>query len=527
MKEGSCDFDVVVVGSGIGGSMAGTLLARKGHRVLLVDASEHPRFAIGESTIPHTSQLISILAAEHDVPELENLGLGSPGGLRSAVGNSCGVKRNFTFAYHRLDHSFDFRHGIQQGNVWRAENHFFRQDVDAYMFRTALGYGCQSLLRTRVEDFQFDSSSATLRLSGGKKVTARYVIDASGFRSKLAEVEGLREQPTTLQHHSRCIFTHMMNVKLFEECEPNPLSWRWSEGTLHHLFDRGWMWVIPFNNWEGSTNPLVSVGLTVDPRVYPTQEALSPEEEFTQFLERLPSAKKQFESAIAVRPWTRTGRLQYSSTRTVGPRYCLLSHAAGFVDPLYARGLINTVEVISNLVPRLDQALRDDDLSADRFSHVDYVHKRGLSYADRLIHGSYQSWRDFDVWNLWMRVWAIGTLEAEILLASRYRPEMKEISRSPNNPVFSEHEGLEYRTFFERCCRVIEKYARDEMSTKDTVQTLQKALDAYGIVLPMPDSCEGQDWAFKSPDCRDFFFGDPKLHARWVARETDPHLRVG
>ena len=72
------------------------------------------------------------------------------------------------------------------------------------------------------------------------------------------------------------------------------------------------MWVIPFNNWEGSTNPLVSVGLTLDPRVYPEPEGVSAAAEFAEFMLHLPSANRQFKNAKAVREWVRTGRLVVS-----------------------------------------------------------------------------------------------------------------------------------------------------------------------------------------------------------------------
>ncbi|RDJ93151.1 ABC transporter permease subunit, partial [Lacticaseibacillus rhamnosus] len=45
-------------------------------------------------------------------------------------------------------------------------------------------------------------------------------------------------------------------------------------------------------------NPLISVGLTIDPRRYPRSGP--PEKEFQQFLERFPSVAEQFADARAV-----------------------------------------------------------------------------------------------------------------------------------------------------------------------------------------------------------------------------------
>src|SRR5688572_2739558 len=47
-------FDVVVIGGGPGGSTAGALIAKQGHRVLLVEREKFPRYQIGESLLPST-----------------------------------------------------------------------------------------------------------------------------------------------------------------------------------------------------------------------------------------------------------------------------------------------------------------------------------------------------------------------------------------------------------------------------------------------------------------------------------------
>ena len=58
IDEGGPDrVDGVILGSGFGGAVLATLLARHDVSVLVIDAGVHPRFAVGESTIPHTSLL--------------------------------------------------------------------------------------------------------------------------------------------------------------------------------------------------------------------------------------------------------------------------------------------------------------------------------------------------------------------------------------------------------------------------------------------------------------------------------------
>ena len=330
----------------------------KGVSVLLLDGETHPRFAVGESTIPHTSLLISLLAEKYGMPELEHTVL--PDRLADHVCTTCGVKRTFGFAYHRPGETYDRREGLQFGTSAKDEHHWFRQDIDSYLFHLAVHYGAVPRQRTqKSRSLEIDRQGVRLELSNGEKVHARYLIDGTGYRSVVAERYDLREKPTRFKHHSRSLFTHMVDVPPFDE-EQNPLSVSWHQSTLHHCFERGWFWVIPFNNHERSTNPLISIGLTLDPRRYPKSNQ-TPEDEFDQFLRKFPSVAEQFAKAKAVRPWVSTDRLQYSSKQTVGYRWCMMSHAAGAVDPLFSRGMINTIEVIHALLDPLLNALAEDD----------------------------------------------------------------------------------------------------------------------------------------------------------------------
>jgi len=343
----SNDFDVVIIGSGLSGAMLAAILAKHGVDVVLIDSGTHPRFAVGESTIPHMSLLLSVLAERYGVPEIEHLAY--PDRVAQSVCSTCGIKRAFGFAYHRPGKIYDPTEGVQFGTGSKDENHFFRQDIDAFLFHTALHYGAAARQNTVVTAVEIDEGGVTIRTADGQEIHARYVVDAAGHKSVLGRFFGLEETPTRFKHHSRSIFTHMIDVPPFDE-SGNPMTVSWHQSTLHHVFERGWFWVIPFNNRDGSTNPLISVGLTVDPRRYP-KPSIAPDREFQQFLSLFPSVARQFADAKSVRPWVSTGRLQYSTTRCVGYRYCLMSHAAGFIDPLFSRGMINTVEVIYALLP--------------------------------------------------------------------------------------------------------------------------------------------------------------------------------
>lgn len=55
-------YDVAIIGSGIGGSTLASQDARQGLSVLVFDGGTHPKFAVGESMILETSEMMRALA---------------------------------------------------------------------------------------------------------------------------------------------------------------------------------------------------------------------------------------------------------------------------------------------------------------------------------------------------------------------------------------------------------------------------------------------------------------------------------
>jgi FADH2 O2-dependent halogenase len=56
---------------------------------------------------------------------------------------------------------------------------------------------------------------------------------------------------------------------MFSKEELPGMKHMWHDGTLHHIFDGGWFWIIPFDNHKKSQNSLCSIGLMLDCRKYP------------------------------------------------------------------------------------------------------------------------------------------------------------------------------------------------------------------------------------------------------------------
>lgn len=415
-----CRYDVAIIGSGIAGSALGAILARQGLQVVIFEAQSHPKFAIGESMILETSESLRAMAERFDVPELAYL---SSEHYFAHVGGSHGVKRHFSYLHHLPGQSQQVAHSLQAiipKEPHGHELHLFRQDSDSFMVVTAIAYGATVLQNTPVKDIDLAEGGGTVVTAQGDRYQASYVVDAGGFRSLLADKFNLRH--TALQTHSRALFTHMVGVPDYHERGASQkrygMPFSLAEGTLHHIFPGGWLWVIPFNNHPQSTNPLCSVGLMLDPRIHPVQEDLSPQEEFQRFIAQFPSIQEHLRGARAVRSWTRTGRIQYGSTQVVGERWSLLGHAAGFIDPLFSKGLYVSLMSTAVLADLLLDAHRDGDYSAARFQPLERLTQNFVRSNDRLIANSYKSFSNYKLWDVYSVMWLLGAYTEYVKLLS-------------------------------------------------------------------------------------------------------------
>ena len=292
-----------------------------------------------------------------------------------------------------------------------SESHLFRPDVDQYMVKVAISYGAVYQELTEVQEIEFLEDDVEIQTKEGEKYHGRFLVDASGYQSLIAQKLNLRESPTRLRTNSRAIFTHVTGLRPYDLCVPPEdlpgLSCTWHEGTLHHVFDGGWIWVIPFDNHHLAPSNLCSIGLMLDRDKFPKREDISPEQEFQAIIAGFPSIAAHLQGIKPVRKWISTDRIQYSSTNAVGPRYALLSHAYSFIDPIYSRGLISTFETIYSLASRLIPALKDDDFSLERFAPVERLLAERTDLNDRILYNTYRSMSHFALWNAMTQLWLI------------------------------------------------------------------------------------------------------------------------
>ena len=413
-------YELAIVGGGIAGCMLAAAMARNGVKVVILESSTYPKFAIGESMILETSELMRSLALVFDVPELEHFSYvpHQPGEPSSAA---------------------DIVQAVIPERPYGHELHLHRQDSDYYFAAVAVRYGAELRQNTSVTDIQVSAAGVGLTTASGEVVHADYVVDASGFRSILAQQHKLRD--TDLKTHTRGLFTHMTGVRSFHDAKASPgelcIPYSLAEGTLHHVFEGGWLWVIPFNNHKASSNELCSVGLLLDPRIHGPVPDCSPQEEFDRFIARFPDVAAHLQGGRAVRDWVRAERLQYTSSEVVGDRFCLLGHAAGFIDPLFSKGLHTSLAAVLNFGRNFLLQRKSQDYSREKFLCVEQQTLNYVAANDVLVANAIKSFARAELWRVYSVIWILGAYLELVRLTSYRQSLLKHCSSTKERLEFS------------------------------------------------------------------------------------------
>jgi len=404
-------YDVVVIGSGIAGSSAALVLSRAGLKTLVVEHKNHPRFAIGESTIPTTTLLLRYLARTYNVPELEHichyLGLRE----RDLV---AWPKQGFWYGLHQEGRHLEKRHELMFETLplpAGPDVHMLRADVDAYLVAALPAYGVDYWDHTKVVGYEPQADDGVLlsleRADGPRTVRARLVVDASGHASFFAYKFHLRDDPPRLHTNTRTIFSHFENVRDLDDSlggTNETFRFRRTAGTMHHCFPGGWIWVIPFDTG------ITSVGFVLNRDAYPLDPSDTAEGEIERFFTRFPSMRDHLGGMKPVRPFTRTDRIQFTSRTILGKGFILTPHASGFIDPLFSTGILLTLRFVARIAHFARRAKERDNFDIEQFRPIETAFMQEVQQVDRIVSGFQGSFRHPALFRQFWRVWVIGTM---------------------------------------------------------------------------------------------------------------------
>src|SRR6185295_14591159 len=178
MTRAADSFDVVVIGGGPAGSVASTLLADAGHRVVVLERERFPRYHIGESLLSATLPILDAIGA---TAKIEAHGfLRKPGG---------------TFQWGRQAEPWSFWFKEDPGGRPYAFQ-VIRSEFDHILLSNARRHGAEVREEHAVTsvDTSRDTPVVVARRADGRELrfAPRLVVDASGQQALLGRALGLR-----------------------------------------------------------------------------------------------------------------------------------------------------------------------------------------------------------------------------------------------------------------------------------------------------------------------------------------------
>jgi flavin-dependent dehydrogenase len=346
--------DVVVIGGGLAGSMAGVMLARRGIRTVILEsrpAGREQKIVVGEALTEGTSVFV-----RHEI------------GLEGWLKENAFRKFGFDFVTlprsGGLPTSSDDCHELLM-SLKPVEKlpgafpkliptyHVERTSMNAEVAMMAQKEGCKLLRGAAVESVELGDGDHVVRYSQDGKVESlrcKWVLDCSGRRTVLGRQLGITHAVKELDTAS--VWNRFDNVN------DDPEYWRTFMGvdrrtqTIHYNGPGYWIW------WIHQKGGMTSVGVSFDNKQH-QPNVKSDDHGFWEMMKKHPPAYEALQGARAREPYQYYAHLPYRSDHFVSKKgYALIGDAAWFVDALYSIGIETACRQLVAVVPQIVDHVR-------------------------------------------------------------------------------------------------------------------------------------------------------------------------
>jgi len=326
MSEIPKQCDVVVLGGGPAGSLAGTYLSQKGYEVVLLERQKHPRPHVGENIIPHFWKYCDLAGVSEKIL--------AEGFVQKTGGTVAwnGTIRQMAFK--------DFGYA-------RPALHVERDRFDQILLENAGVQGVQVFEQVSVLRIDFgnegETQSVIYRQASDKTegcISCRFVVDASGQNAVIARRLGIRVVDESFRFmslwgyfkNSKYIGFHGQTYSHEKILDCPPMTF---QSAIPNCGDWGWAWHIPLRE-------TTSVGLILPIQFMKTAkpEQESWESYFLQKCYEVPILNRLLEQAqFCPGSFAKIQDYSYRLTRVAGTGFFLIGDAAGFIDPIFSIGV--------------------------------------------------------------------------------------------------------------------------------------------------------------------------------------------
>ena len=355
------DFDFAIAGGGPAGSSAAISLAQRGHKVVLFEREQFPRFHIGESLLASTNEALTTLGV---IEKIEAAAFPPKWGAR-LITHDGASGRGIDFTAVRQ---------IARPQTWQVD----RAKFDRILLQHARELGVDVREEHRVTSCEFSSEAATIEfepaLGGRGSVRVRALVDASGRAGLMAKKFDLRTDEPLLANIA--IFAHYTGVPRLPGDRPDDIR-------LIARSDAGWFWLIPISK------DLMSVGVVLPKALYAGRTQGTPEERLADAIADTPAAAELMRDAQRAWPVRVEKDFSYSASKYAGDRWILAGDAGSFLDPVFSTGVSIAMESGIEAAIELDRAKAKDDFSERRFAAFSRRQRKRYQSFRRFVIGFY------------------------------------------------------------------------------------------------------------------------------------------
>ena len=361
-RNGTREYDVIIIGAGPAGTTAAALLAEKGRRVLVLEKEKFPRYHIGESLMPFCWFTLNRL------------------GLVEQMNARAFVKKysvQFVTQDGRQSQPFYFfqHYDHPSAVTWQIE----RSEFDLMMLENARAKGAEVLELTPVQRVLKDDSGRVIGVEAkgadGEvfEVHAPVTLDCSGREQIATAREGWRVKDPEL--NKLAIWTYYRGARRDTGLDEG-------NTTVAYVDGRGWFWYIPLKD------DVVSLGIVAD-KDYLFSETKDPAAIMAREIERNEWIKEHLKGGEQFGEYWVTSEFSYRSRYCAADGLVLAGDAFAFLDPVFSSGVYLALKSGELAADAIDAALTAGDTSPTRFAEYGDHLCRGLENMRKLVYAFY------------------------------------------------------------------------------------------------------------------------------------------
>ncbi len=357
------DSDVVILGGGPGGSTLASCLAQRGLHSILLERDKFPRFHIGESLLPCSSEVFQKIGVQD---RLEDRFLRKYGARFLCSTTRRTASYTFSEAFNtKFDHAYqvpraEFDHVLLQHAATLGADVRERWEATEVIFEGDRAVG------VRARDLSSPDATVEFR--------APIIVDATGRDTLLAS--RTRRKARIARLDKTAFFTHYQNTFREEGAR---------EGNIQIvIWEHGWFWFIPFRGDITSVGAVASADWIREQRKTGASEPV-------HFFERAVASSSWATEFLATAERKRNvgsiADFSYRIDQLAGDGWLFVGDAAGFLDPLFSTGAHLAIKGADLAADAIVQALSRGDTSRAAFGG----YEKSVRYAVDLFLGVVQA----------------------------------------------------------------------------------------------------------------------------------------